>query len=63
MNETNKTYLLFDGRYLTDPDRAICYEVCDTLKEAKSSAPDYGTDTVIVEAFRTKDGFELGRII
>lgn len=45
--ETN--YSLRDGRYYTDPDRAVCYEVCDTLKEARKTAPDYGTDTVIVK--------------
>jgi len=44
-----KIWLLFDGRYRTDEDRAVCYEVCDTLKEAKQNAGDYGDDTVIVE--------------
>ena len=41
-------YLLFDGRYRTDEDRAVCFELCETLKEAKQNAPSYGTDTVIV---------------
>lgn len=43
-------FLLFDGRYRTDEDRAICYEVCDSLKEAKKNMLDYGTDTVIVKS-------------
>lgn len=42
-------YLLFDGRYRTDEDSATCFEVCETLQEAKRNAPDYGTDTVIVK--------------
>lgn len=42
--------MLFDGRYRTCEDRAICYEVCETLKEARKHAKDYGNDTVIVEA-------------
>ena len=43
-------YELYDGRYLTNPDKAICFEVCDTLKEAKINAIEYGDDTVIVKA-------------
>ena len=45
-----KIWMLFDGRYRTDEARAVCYEVCETLKEAKENADDYGDDTVIVEA-------------
>jgi len=52
-----KLWLLYDGRYLTDKDSAIVYEHCNSLSEAKSSASDYGTDTVIVEA--TLKGKEL----
>lgn len=44
-----KIWMLFDGRYRTDEYRAVCYEVCETLKEAKGNADDYGTDTIIVE--------------
>jgi len=42
-------YGLYDGRYLTRPDRAIMYEFCDTLKDARNNAPDYGDDTFIVK--------------
>ena len=42
-------YFLYDGRYLNDEDSAICYEVCDSLEEAKQTAPEYGDDTVIVK--------------
>ena len=45
----HKIWMLFDSRYRTDEDRAVCYEVCETLKEAKENVNDYGTDTVIVE--------------
>lgn len=48
--EIKKVWLLFDGRYITDEDRAICYESCETLKEARKNRTDYGDDTVIVEA-------------
>lgn len=44
-----KTYLLMDGRYRTNPDRSTCYEECETFKEAKKNAKEYGRDTVIVE--------------
>ena len=50
MEKTKKIWLLYDGRYRTDEDEAVCYEMCETLKEAKKSANDYGDDTVIVEA-------------
>jgi len=46
----SKHYLIYDGRYLTDPERAYVLEVCDTLKEARKSVKDYGDDSVIVEA-------------
>ena len=49
MPKTDKTFMLFDGRYRTDKDSAICYDTCDTLKDAIKEAPDYGDDTVIVE--------------
>jgi hypothetical protein len=42
-------YELRDGRYFDDPDRAIVYEVCDSLKEARNVAHEYGDDTVIVK--------------
>jgi hypothetical protein len=45
-----KLWLLYDGRYRTDEDRAMVYEVCSSLREAEENASDYGTDTVIVEA-------------
>ena len=50
MEKNNKIWILFDSRYRTDEDRAICYEVCKTLKEAKDNADNYETGTVIVEA-------------
>jgi hypothetical protein len=49
--DSQKIWLLYDGRYRTEED-GMCYEVCETLKEAKVSAKDYGNDTVIVEAER-----------
>ena len=42
-------YLLYDGRYLSDPSRANVYEVCFSLKEAKQNKLEYGNDTVIVK--------------
>ena len=49
MSKKEKSWILFDGRYLTDPESASCYEVCLTLQEAMSNAADYGDDTVVVE--------------
>ena len=45
-----KIWMLFDGRYRTDEDSAVCYEVCGTLEEAKKGADSYGDDNLIVEA-------------
>lgn len=51
-------FLLFDGRYKTNPDIAFCFEVCDTFREAVDSAPDYGDDVYIVR-FETTNYNEL----
>jgi hypothetical protein len=40
-------YIIYDERYLTDPDSATCYEVCDTLNEARNSGPDYGGHVIV----------------
>lgn len=58
-----KIWMLFDGRYRTDEDRAVCYEVCETLKEAKENANDYGDDTVIVEAFEENNVISESKIV
>lgn len=48
--KTITTFELYDGRYLTDPDSAICFEVCESLEEAMQEKDNYGTDTVVVKA-------------
>lgn len=40
-------YYIYDGRYWTDPDRALVMTICDTLEEAREDVKDYG-DAVIV---------------
>jgi len=42
-------YLIFDGRYRYDPDRATLLLACETLEEAKRHHKDWG-DAVIVDA-------------
>jgi hypothetical protein len=46
---TNKEYWIMDGRARFDVDRAVVCEVCDSLKEAKRHAPNYG-DACVVDA-------------
>lgn len=58
-----KIWMLFDGRYRADEDRAVCYEVCETLKEAKENADDYGNDTVIVEAVEENNVISDSKIV
>lgn len=48
MDKAEYKYLIYDGRYPFDPDRATVMEVCDTLKEAQQNRTDYGDDCVIV---------------
>lgn len=55
--------MLFDGRYRTHEDRAVCYEVCETLIEAKENADDHGDDTVIVEAIEENNIISASKII
>lgn len=50
------TYELYDVRYLTEPDRSFCFEVCETLAEAMKNKDDYGYDTVIVKSVSKKVG-------
>jgi hypothetical protein len=42
-------WFIYDGRYWTDPDRAIVMSVCDTKEEAEEEKYDYGNDCVVVE--------------
>jgi len=48
-NEEKIVYGLYDGRYLSRPDRVILYEICDTEKEARRNATEYGDDTFIIK--------------
>lgn len=52
-----KMWLLFDGRYRTDPDRAMVMTTADSLEEAQEDISMFGDDTVIVEY--DVDGDEL----
>lgn len=47
---------LRDGRYLTQPDKSILYEACETLKEARKEAKEYGEDTFIVKTILKQIG-------
>jgi len=62
MSETI-SYFLYDGRYLSDPERSTLYECCDTLDEAIKEAPEYGDDTVIVEVVIINDEITSKKII
>ena len=48
-NMKKKIWLIYDPRYRTNPDDAICFEVCDSKEEAIRQAPEYGNNNVIVE--------------
>jgi hypothetical protein len=41
-------YILFDERYMTDPDRALVQSVEESLHEAKAQVEDFGYPCVIV---------------
>ena len=49
-------YAIYDARYLTDEDTAICFDVCDTLKEVREVMNDYGNDVVIVKEMLKQTG-------
>lgn len=42
-------FSIYDPRYLEDKNRAVCFEVCDTLEEARQNKDDYGDNNVIVK--------------
>lgn len=45
---TYSSYGIYDGRFHSDPDRAVLFEECDTLQEARTNRKDYGEGNVIV---------------
>lgn len=45
--KTRIEYSLWDSRAETDKDRATCYSVCQTLKEAKREKKEDFNDAVI----------------
>lgn len=48
MSKHEYNYVVYDGRYLTDPDRATVMFTADTLEEAQRERADWGVDCVIV---------------
>jgi hypothetical protein len=59
IGDAMKKYLIYDGRYHSDPDSAMVMCMCDTLAEAQKDSPDYGSDCVIEENEIQKDGKTL----
>ena len=61
MSKQNKSYALYDYRYLDDPDRAMCLSMCETLKAAKKDRKNFFEDSVLVECTweQQKDGSRL----
>jgi hypothetical protein len=47
--EMKIAFALYDGKYQTDKDNSICYEIVDTIEEAREDRTDFGDDTVIVK--------------
>ena len=56
-------YTLWDARYLTDPDRAICFDTCENIREVRSVMSDYGDDTVIVKETLNRTGAAMFEVI
>ncbi|WKZ19755.1 MAG: hypothetical protein QY310_04140 [Candidatus Jettenia sp. CY-1] len=48
MNKEHK-FLLMDGRAWFDVDKAVVFEVCDSIEEARENKKTYG-DAVVVKA-------------
>lgn len=46
----NYLYILYDSRYLTNPESATVYTISESLKEAKEDKRDMFPDGVIVRA-------------
>lgn len=44
-----KKYMVYDGRYNTDPDSAVVLDIFETKREAEACKIDYGEDCVVVE--------------
>ena len=51
MSKIKIDFNVYDSRYLTDPEKAICLEAgCETLNEARKAAKKYGENNVIERA-------------
>lgn len=53
MKKENK-FLLMDGRAWFDIDKAVVFEICDSIEEARKNKKTYG-DAVIVKAVAKDD--------
>jgi hypothetical protein len=49
-------YELYDSRYTSDKDRAICYSVCESLAEAKKEKKEMFPDAIIVKSISKEVG-------
>jgi|WetSurMetagenome_2_1015567.scaffolds.fasta_scaffold711643_2 hypothetical protein len=42
-------YIIYDGRYKFDPDRALVMDMENDIEEARRMSKEYGADCVIVD--------------
>ncbi len=47
--EKKVVFCLYDSRYLSNPERAVLYTTCESLKKAKTDKRESFTDAVIVK--------------
>lgn len=57
------SYALYDSRYITNPDRAICYTTADTLKEARHDKKNSFDDAVIVKLVLREIGMNRFEVV
>lgn len=53
-------FAIYDSRFSINPERSTVFEVCETLKEARINAKEYGDNNVIV---KVNEGGEIIKII
>jgi hypothetical protein len=54
-----KKYLIYDGRYHSEPEKAVVMSICETKEEAEREKVSFGDDCVIVEEDLTESAKKL----
>lgn len=56
-------WIIYDERAIVDTDDAVVFDCCDTLEEAKYSAPHYGGCVIVLTTWNEAKGYHEENIV